>query len=81
MVQFSNGGGASIAGKGISNKNEQSAIAGSIAVSVDPGCVDGWVWIQCVWTGGCGSSVCGSTYDPCNQASNLCLIQAMTPSP
>ena len=33
MVQFSNGGGASIAGKGISNKNEQSAIAGSIAVS------------------------------------------------
>ena len=32
MVQFSNGGGSFIAGKGISNKNEQSSIAGSIAV-------------------------------------------------
>lgn len=31
MVQFSNGGGSFIAGKGISNKNEQSSIAGSIA--------------------------------------------------
>ena len=32
IIQFSNGGGAAIAGKGISNKNEQAAIAGSIAV-------------------------------------------------
>lgn len=31
MVQFSNGGGSFIAGKGVSNKNEQAAIAGSIA--------------------------------------------------
>lgn len=31
IIQFSNGGGASIAGKAISNKNEQSSIAGSIA--------------------------------------------------
>lgn len=31
MVQFSNGGGSAIAGKAISNKNEQASIAGSIA--------------------------------------------------
>ncbi|GAX78092.1 hypothetical protein CEUSTIGMA_g5534.t1 [Chlamydomonas eustigma] len=31
MIQFSNGGGASMAGKGISNKDEQATIAGSIA--------------------------------------------------
>lgn len=31
IIQFSNGGGASIAGKGISNKGEQASIAGSIA--------------------------------------------------
>ena len=32
MIQFSNGGGAAIAGKGISNKGEQASIAGSSAV-------------------------------------------------
>lgn len=31
IIQFSNGGGAAIAGKGISNKGEQASIAGSIA--------------------------------------------------
>lgn len=31
IIQFSNGGGASIAGKAVSNKNEQASIAGSIA--------------------------------------------------
>ncbi len=33
IVQFSNGGGAAIAGKGVPNKNESATIAGSIAVS------------------------------------------------
>lgn len=34
MIQFSNGGGAFMAGKGLSNKDEKAAVAGSVAVSV-----------------------------------------------